>query len=107
MFYWNSVIYNGVLSWQGLLWKRDLKGLPREKRTSHTESHSLINSKKKKKKNLWCFPEPLNGLSLGEDLTLVQKMIIDTLHKEGQAKKVIAKSSKSSCSHRIASYVNS
>lgn len=40
---------------------------------------------------------PLNGLSLGQDLTLVQKTIIDTLHKEGQAKKVIAKSG---CSER-------
>lgn len=34
-------------------------------------------------------------VSLGQDLTLVQKTIGDTLHKEGQAKKVITKSGRS------------
>ena len=60
-------------------------------------SHSiqLINPK-----CLQRIPEPLNGLSVWfsrihnhgtADLTVVQKTIIDTFHKEGKVQKVIAK----------------
>ena len=59
-----------------------------------SHSKQLINPKHLKR-----VPEPLNGLSgcfsrihnHGEDLTVVQKAIIDTLHKEGKPQKVIAK----------------
>lgn len=73
------------LGWVSFKKKRGvLKGLPREKEDlTHTGRRSLINSKI----TYDAFPSLSNGLSLGRDLTLVQKTIIDTLHNEGQAKK--------------------
>ena len=82
------------------LWKPQIQNLRKFEyckkvqncRLKVSHSNQLINPKHRQR-----VPEPLNGLSVWSimgktaDLTVVQKTIIDTLHKEGKPQKVIAK----------------